>query len=272
MLSSRQRDAYFTKPDTALDCVKTLDYLIGTNYTYLEPSAGSGAFVRPLLSRNVTACDICPEADFIQTQDFLTSELQADVVLGNPPFGTRAKLAIDFINKAATFAKYIAFILPVQFRKYGTQKLLDPSLSLIFDQTLPADSFLLDGKDYSVRCCFQVWAVNNTTAPDYRLKISPPTTHPDFQMWLYNNVPQAVSVFDNDFDFAVPRQGYQDYTLRASIDECVLYKQWMLFKASSPVVLERLLNLDFEKLSMLNTSTPGYGKADVVTEYVRLYG
>ena len=90
-------------------------------------------------------------------------------------------------------------------------------------------------------------------------------------MWLYNNVPSAVSVFDNTFDFAVPRQGYQDYNLRACIDECVLSKQWMLFKASTPEVLEHLLNLDFEKLSQLNTSTPGYGKADVVAEYNRIY-
>ena len=225
--------------------------------------------MRPLLSRTVTACDICPEADNILRQDYLSSELTADVVVGNPPFGNRAKLAVDFINKSAEFAKYIAFILPVQFRKYGTQKLLNPSLRLIYDETLPANSFLLDGQDYSVRCCFQVW----TTVPhDLRLTAPLPTSHPDFQMWLYNNVPEAVKVFDNDFDFAVPRQGYQDYSLRASLDECVLYKQWLLFKASTPEVLQRLLDLDYEKLSLLNTSTPGFGKADVVAEYERLYG
>ena len=270
MSSSRSRDAYFTKPDIALRCIKTLDNLIGTNHTYLEPSAGDGAFVRPLLDRQVLAVDIFPQADFIQKQDFLLSGLNADVVIGNPPFGKRAKLAVEFLNRAASFAKYIAFILPVQFRKYGTQKLLHPSLSLIHDELLPADSFLFEGKSYSVRCCFQVW----TTLPAYpelRLRAPLPTSHPDFQMWLYNNVPAAVSVFDNDFDFAVPRQGYQDYTFRACLDECVLSKQWMLFKANDPVILQRLLELDFEALSMLNTSTPGFGKADVVALYSRLY-
>ena len=268
MSSSRSRDAYFTKPETATKCVSILDNLIGINHSYLEPSAGSGAFMHPLLNRSVTACDICPEADNIITENFLSSTLTADVVIGNPPFGTRSKLAVDFINKAATFAKYIAFILPVQFRKYGTQKLLNPSLSLIYDELLPANSFLLDDKEYSVRCCYQVWT---TVQHNLRLSSSPPSSHPDFQMWLYNNVPAAVSVFDNDFDFAVPRQGYQDYSLRASIDECVLHKQWLLFKASSPTVLQRLLDLDYEKLSLLNTSTPGFGKADVVGEYNRLY-
>lgn len=270
MSSSRSRDAYFTKPDIAVQCIKTLDNLIGVDHTYLEPSAGDGSFVRPLLDRSVLAVDIFPQADFIQKQDFLLSELNADVVIGNPPFGKRAKLAVDFINRAASFASYIAFILPVQFRKFGTQKLLHPSLSLIHDELLPADSFLFEGKSYSVRCCFQVWTTRPSSI-DMRLKAPLPIAHPDFQMWLYNNVPAAVSVFDNDFDFAVPRQGYQDYSLRACLDECVLSKQWLLFKASNPVVLQRLLDLDFEKLSQLNTSTPGFGKADVVAEYSRLY-
>lgn len=271
MSSSRSRDAYFTKPDIAVQCIKTLDNLIGTNHTYLEPSAGDGSFVRPLLNRNIAAIDICPQADFIQQGDFLQSDAVATCVIGNPPFGKRSALAIDFINKAATFADYIAFILPVQFRKFLTQRRLDNQLSLIYDELLPEDSFLFEGDDYSVRCCFQVWTTLSVSH-DLRLKTSPPTSHPDFQMWLYNNVPSAVSVFDNDFDFAVPRQGYQDYSLRAHIDECVLYKQWMLFKASSPLVLQRLLDLDFALLSQLNTSTPGYGKADVVAEYNRLYG
>ena len=270
MSSSRSRDAYFTKPDIAVRCIKTLDKLIGTNHTYLEPSAGSGSFVRPILDRQVVAVDILPQANFILQQDFLLSGLTADVVIGNPPFGKRSKLAVEFVNRAASFANYIAFILPVQFRKYGTQKLLHPSLSLIHDELLPADSFLFEGKPYSVRCCFQVWSTRPSLT-DLRLKAPLPTSHPDFQMWLYNNVPAAVSVFDNDFDFAVPRQGYQDYTLRACLDECVLSKQWLLFKASNTTVLHRLLNLDFQALSLLNTSTPGFGKADVVALYSSIY-
>ena len=270
MSSSRSRDAYFTTPDIADHCVQTLDNLIGINHTYLEPSAGSGAFMRPLINRNLVACDICPQAENILRQDFLTSDLKATVVVGNPPFGRRSALAIEFINRSAQFADYIAFILPVQFRKFLTQRRLDPQLSLIHDELLPDFSFTFDDKPYDVRSCFQIWTTL-TSKTDLRKLTAPSTAHPDFQMWLYNNVPEAVKVFDNDFDFAVPRQGYQDYSLRASLDECVLSRQWMLFKASSPEVLERLLALDFDKLSLLNTSTPGFGKADVVTEYSKLY-
>lgn len=269
-ISSKQRDAYFTKPAVADCCIKTLDNIIGINHTYLEPSAGSGAFVVPLAGRKVKAIDICPQSPLVTNGNFLDTDATATVVLGNPPFGKRAKLAVEFINKAAGFADYIAFILPVQFRKHLTQKLLNPSLSLIFDQTLPADSFLLDGKPYSVRCCFQIWTTK-PSATNFRTQQSLPTSHPDFDMWLYNNVPAAVKVFDNDFDFAVPRQGYQDYTIRACLDECVLSKQWILFKAKTPEVLQRLLNLDFEALSLLNTSTPGFGKADIVNAYSNIY-
>lgn len=48
-------------------------------------------------------------------------------------------------------------------------------------------------------------------------------------------------------------------------------KQWMFFKTDSPMARERLLKLDFDKLSELNTSVKGFGKADVVAEYERLY-
>lgn len=270
MSSSRSRDAYFTTPDIAAHCVQTLDNLIGTNHTYLEPSAGDGAFMRPLVNRNLIACDIQPQAENILCQNFLTSDLKATVVIGNPPFGKRSSLAIEFINKSAAFADYIAFILPVQFRKYLTQRKLDSQLFLIHDELLPDFSFTFEGNPYNVRSCFQIWTTLSSKI-DLRKLVAPATSHPDFQMWLYNNVPEAIKVFDNDFDFAVPRQGYQDYSLRASLDECVLSKQWMLFKASTPLVLNRLLDLDFHKLSLLNTSTPGFGKADVVTEYSRLY-
>ena len=81
---------------------------------------------------------------------------------------------------------------------------------------------------------------------------------------------EAEKFFDVDWDFAVPRQGYQDYTFKAfHKDECDRKKQWIFFKAHSEDALERLLALDFQKLSLLNTGIPGFGKADVVEAYLR---
>ena len=93
-------------------------------------------------------------------------------------------------------------------------------------------------------------------------------------MWQYNNTEQARKVFDNPFDFAVPRQGYENYTRRETRrQDCELKKQWILFKSDKgTTVQKRLWNMDFETLSHNNTITPGFGKADVVSAYGRLYG
>lgn len=46
----------------------------------------------------------------------------------------------------------------------------------------------------------------------------------------------------------------------------------MFIKAKDEIILERLLKIDFEKLSKKNTTIPGFGKADLVKEYKELYG
>jgi len=40
-------------------------------------------------------------------------------VIGNPPFGYRACLALAFVNHAARFADYIVMILPMGFQSNG---------------------------------------------------------------------------------------------------------------------------------------------------------
>ena len=48
----------------------------------------------------------------------------------------------------------------------------------------------------------------------------------------------------------MPRQGYHDYSRReTSADRCERTKQWILFKAGTPAVLDRLLSMDFAALS-----------------------
>lgn len=49
------------------------------------------------------------------------------------------------------------------------------------------------------------------------------------------------------------------------------HTQWIFFKAHSPKILNQLLKLDYETLSKKNISTPGFGKADVIEAYNKLY-
>ena len=143
---------------------------------------------------------------------------------------------------------------------------------MVLDYDLPDDSFLLMGEKYDVRCCFQIWTMNDVQLPDLRLTFKPSTKHPDFEMYQYNRTTQAEKFFDYEWDFAVVRQGYHDYTdLKFCKEECNKKQQWIFFKAKNKTVLERLKKIDFCKLSKKNTSTPGFGKADVVEEYSSLY-
>lgn len=289
---SKNYDQFYTKDTVAEECFKeTIDFLKNSlpdfrldDVMFLEPSAGGGAFMRAITARfcHCFACDIDPKCDGIIRKDFLKDDISdslpesGDVItIGNPPFGKRSRLAADFINKAAQYSDIIAFILPLQFQKYSAQNKLNSALRLVLDKKIDPESFVFQDKSYSVRCCFQIWTTKKF-GKDLRLRSTPVTTHRDFEMWQYNNTRGAEKYFDKSeygWDFAVPRQGYKDYTLKetnpAKMDR---HTQWIFFKARTPEVLDRLAQIDFEKLSRKNTSVPGFGKADVIDEYNRMFG
>ena len=76
--------------------------------------------------------------------------------------------------------------------------------------------------------------------------------------------------FDYEWDFAVLRQGFGDFTvLHAPENKQTLdrRKQWIFIKAKTPQALAVLRGLDFQALSHRNTGTPGFGKADLVHAY-----
>src|SRR5439155_22611937 len=77
-------------------------------------------------------------------------------VIGNPPFGKKGKLALEFINKVAKYIDTIGFILPLTFRRWSVQSKLNKDLQLIYDINLETNSFLVDNKIYSLNTCFQI--------------------------------------------------------------------------------------------------------------------
>lgn len=279
MKNSELLDQYYTKNSVSEECCKILKNLIPglETKTFLEPSAGTGSFIdaaRAVFGNvKVKAYDIDPKRKDIRKADFLATNFRGKnlVTIGNPPFGKRSSLAIKFFNTAAAKSDIVAFIVPVQFEKYGVQKQLDSRYKLIYSERLGKDSFLYNEKDCDIRCVFQVWTILETQHQDLRIKEAPKTAHKDFEMFLYNNTPQALKFFDKKkygWDFAVPRQGFYDYSLRIT-DPTDLQKkvQYMFFKAADPDVLQQLLDMDFSLLSQNNTTTPGFGKADVIAAY-----
>jgi hypothetical protein len=273
-MKSKNLDKFYTKHDTAKLCWDIFKYYIPSEIdTVVEPSAGNGRMLDVIDDEyKKIGFDIHPErSDIIQT-DFINNALNIDydcVIFGNPPFGKRSKLAIEFLNRSLLHSNLVGMILPIQFKKWGTQKQIYSSVNLIHETILPPDSFTLDGKDYSVRCVFQIWSAYNTHE-NLRITKKPPTTHSDFELWQYNCTEKALKYFNMDWDIAILRQGYDDFNkIYYPVDSELLSrkKQWMFIKAKNDEVLNRIKQMDFNKIAELNTSTKGFGKADFIQYY-----
>lgn len=288
MSSAKILDQFYTSPALAEACTaKLLEVLPHLGYTrklaFLEPSAGTGAFITPLVSRSLSwfAGDLEPKYPGVLKKDFLDEEFKALpsreelVTLGNPPFGKKSKLALEFLARSFDYCDTVAFVLPLQFQKYGTQRLIHPGARLVYDEVCPEKSFIFKGEDYSVRCVFQIWTLRESNLKNQRILTRPPTNHPDFDAWIYNATEDSKRFFSMPWEIAIRRQGWEGFTptLREDLTEPLSDRiQWILLKPRNDEVRKKLLEIDYETLANRNTSVRGFGKADLVEEYKRLYG
>lgn len=163
---ARERDQFYTKPEIAQKCMDWIHETVpGFEGTWLEPSAGAGAFLdimpNPRIGVDLHPADRPEGATPVIEADFLTWKadgvVRPIITVGNPPFGRNASLALRFINHAMTVSDIICFILPLTFDKLVTQEKVDKHLELILNERLPDNSFIHHGQDYNVPCCFQIW-------------------------------------------------------------------------------------------------------------------
>lgn len=160
---TNSKDQFYTSKDVANTCVQIilekLPHL--STYTWVEPSAGSGSFIRALPpSHKILAMDIEPRCDGIETRDFLEWKPTVTdnvVVFGNPPFGKQSSLAKAFIRKSCEFADVIAFILPKSFTKPSMNNAFDDTFHLVHTHETTDNAFEVNGKPYNVPCVFQIW-------------------------------------------------------------------------------------------------------------------
>ena len=248
------------------------------NECFLEPTAGNGAFLGFL--KNYEAYDILPEDPRISKMNiFDYSPTRNDfITIGNPPFGKRSSLAISVFNKVAERSEAIGFILPVSFMKYGVQKLLSPNFKLANYFFLPPMSFFDRDKEYDVNCVYQIWVKKGSKYDHFenlRIMSPPPIRHDDFEIWQYNATEETFGCVDNDWEIAVYRQGYKDYSklfTKADKEEIVEMMrngiQFFFIKPLSDTARNIILKMDFNNLAARNTATPGFGKADFVSYYL----
>jgi len=161
------KDQFYTNDRVAASCVQRIMELLPLTreYLWVEPSAGNGAFLRPLpASFSTIGLDIDPKAKGILLQDYLTWQPPAGkiIVFGNPPFGRQSSLARAFISKSCEYATVIAFILPKSFTKPSMARAFDRCFHLLQSTELDKNSFVVNGSPYDVPCVFQIWQKRET--------------------------------------------------------------------------------------------------------------
>jgi len=159
-------DKYYTKPHIADKLIQLIKehIKISKKDLIIEPSAGNGSFIGiKNLGANYRFYDLEPEHDEIIKQDFLEldcEKLKKDYkkihIIGNPPFGRQASIAIKFIKKCLVFNS-ISFILPKSFKKDSMKKYFPPNFHLIYELDLDDNSFLINKTECNVPCVFQIW-------------------------------------------------------------------------------------------------------------------
>ncbi|MCG8624579.1 MAG: hypothetical protein MJE68_21615 [Proteobacteria bacterium] len=275
-------DQFYTNPAYAKECYDVLlAYLpkdMAEKAYFIDPSAGDGVFYDLLPAGRRAGVDVAPAHNRIKQADFLKWKPSRGtkpnrIVIGNPPFGKRGNLALQFLCHASEIADTTALILPMCFSKHALQSKLPTDLRLLKQHDLKREAFRLpNGKPYKVKTEFQIWS-RVIDGENFRQLEAEPIDHPDFDMYQYNNTKEALSVFDKKFNFAVPCQGWQNYKRRVrDAAKCEKNKQWMLFYATTKTIQERLENIDYGELAYrVATAIPGFRKRDVVAEYKKHY-
>lgn len=162
--SSAAKDQFFTPATLAKHCWETFQKHVPSyhDYTFIEPSAGDGSFMK-VLPANTIGLDIEPRGDRIQKQDYLTwkpIEPKKYIVFGNPPFGLRGHLALNFINHSYAFADYVCFILPQLFESdgKGSPRKRVKGYNLLHSELLTAMFYSPDQQEVKINGVFQIWS------------------------------------------------------------------------------------------------------------------
>ncbi|MCY4259068.1 MAG: hypothetical protein OXC91_02230 [Rhodobacteraceae bacterium] len=169
-------DRFFTRPEVAQACYADLlevmaeDYADPAQYRFVDPAAGTGVFYDLLPAERRIGVELVEGRTDFERADFLSWRPPANgyrhAVIGNPPFGYRAWLALAFLNHAAAFADYIGFILPMGFQSdgKGSPKFRVDGAELVHTRPLVPDAFVLEnGQSAQVHALWQVWrrGINN---------------------------------------------------------------------------------------------------------------
>ena len=148
-------DQYYTEPKLAIKYTRDIIARYGEDNVFLEPSAGTGAFLHALEGLAYEAYDLEPKHPNVVEGDFFQQLLVRNdyITIGNPPF----TFDVQMFNRCADHSEVVAFVIPRSWRKASVQNRLHANFHLVHDEDCPEHSFILDGEAWDVATCFQIW-------------------------------------------------------------------------------------------------------------------
>jgi len=263
------KEQYYTSSKLVQRCIERISEVTPFSGFELvvEPSAGEGAFLEaiPVGVRKV-GIDIDPKApDVIKADFFDWSPEKTEgkiLVMGNPPFGQRAALAVRFIQHAAEFADAIAFILPRSFNKYTFINRIPRRFHL--EDSFDCNEFILaDGTPIKVKCAFQIGVKSGKVRP----LVLPRNIHPDFEMChchLSRTPPEKLAKVIIDFPLSIPQVGSK---LRIKPSAEVKSGSHWFIRPKSDDVTKVLMKMEFGFLNGMNTTFMSLSKRDIIRAY-----
>lgn len=79
------------------------------------------------------------------------------ITIGNPPFGYKSKLAIEFLNKSFEYSDIVGFILPKTFQKNSVKNRINLDYECVFEFDLGLTKYQNNCFVVKVPTVFQIW-------------------------------------------------------------------------------------------------------------------
>jgi len=244
--------------------------IVGDDFdNFVEPSAGRGAFLSCMPVDKRIGIDIDPWGwhygrigEEIHEQDFFTFTWPEgkNITIGNPPFGRRGKLAMQFLNICAENSEVVAFVLPAIFSKSTFINRVHPYFHLIHES--PVTEFEdTTGKTIEVKCVFQIWQKRS----EKRNKIVRQSTCDEFTMThrhISRTTPEELEQLKRDSTVAIQQIGGRVIPLEKITKGSI----WFI-KGGDPEVFSCI---DYSYLHKHHLGAISLTKADIVEGYLSI--
>ena len=233
---------------------------------FIEPSCGNGVWLELFPPPKRIGIDVEPNHPEGIKQDFFdfTFPKGRNIAIGNPPFGRKGKIAMQFLNKCSEHCEVVAMILPSIFSKYTFINRVNPMMHLKYETTVTEfDRPDKIGEGPKVNCVFQIWEKSTELRP----KIVRHTSCDDFDMIHrhYSRTTADERERLKSYDFAISQIEGKIRNCEDVTGGSVYYIKDNTTTKSVRSVMERV---DFSDLSKHHVGATSLTKADIVEGYL----